>query len=399
MTFVQRLDVSFVTVENWLGGHAMSLRRQKEIIRRVGHTRVELQMLMHPLLISNLTNAFAPVSDAAMNMALSGEPTRELHDQVLSFIPAFNALEYQLPHKPSIPRSDGSFRLSAFAWNAERLKYPLPSQALLGSVSPDIALLTEVDIGMARSGNRHTIQDLASALDYGYVYALEFAELGLGDDREREWHRGQNNNFGYHGNAVLSRWPLTECFAIRLDDGAHWFIGFDEGDQRRIGFRNAVGARAIVHGQPLWAIAAHFENRASPDIRAEQARRLIAAIEAKAGEEPIVIGGDFNTSALPTDQQALEEVFEDPSTLEPMFTVFRDAGFSWLDANTSEPTCRTRPDGTPEPPFTRIDWFFTRGFDAHEAATLPAIDAEGQAISDHEALRVTLTLPQKQETQ
>ena len=118
-----------------------------------------------------------------------------------------------------------------------------------------------------------------------------------------------------------------------------------------------------------------------------------------AREEPIVIGGDFNTSTLPTDREALATIFDDPGAYEPMFTVFRDAGFSWLDANTSEPTCRTRPDGTPEPPFTRIDWFFTRGFDADEAATLPAIDAEGQAISDHEALRVTLTLPQKQETQ
>ncbi|NBU14908.1 MAG: endonuclease/exonuclease/phosphatase family protein [Alphaproteobacteria bacterium] len=349
-------------------------------------------MAFQSKLITHLTNAFAPLPQAAIDSALLGEPTRKRHDDALAQCPAFEALEYQLPRKLPVARDNGTFRLSVFSWNAERLKYARPSQAFLGSVLPDIALLTEVDIGMARSGNRHTVRELAEPLDYGYVYALEFAELGLGDDREIEWHKGQANNYGYHGNAILSRWPLTECFAVRLDDGAHWFIGFEQGDQRRIGFRNAVGARAIIHDQPLWCLAAHFENRATPERRADQARRLIAAIESKAGAEPIVIGGDFNTSALPTDQQALEEIFEDPSALEPMFAVFREAGFSWANANTREPTCRTRPDGTPKPPFTRIDWFFTRGFSAHDAATLPAIDSEGHAISDHEALRVTLTI-------
>lgn len=349
-------------------------------------------MVHLPRLVTHLTNEFAPLTKAAIEFALAGEPTRERHDHALADIPAFNSLEYKIPEKFLSPREKSAFRISVFSWNAERLKYARPSHALLGSVLPDIALLTEVDIGMARSGNRHTVRDLAHPLHYGYVYALEFAELGLGDDREIEWHKGQSNLYGYHGNAILSRWPLSECFAVRLDDGAHWFVGFEHNDQRRIGFRNAVGARTIIHDQPLWAVAAHFENRATPQMRAEQARRLIAALDTKVGTEPVIIGGDFNTSALPTDQYALEDLFDDPSGCEPMFAVMCDAGFSWASANTKEPTCRTRPDGTPEPPFTRIDWFFTRGFTAHDAATLPAIDSEGHAISDHEALRVTLTL-------
>jgi endonuclease/exonuclease/phosphatase family metal-dependent hydrolase len=77
-----------------------------------------------------------------------------------------------------------------------------------------------------------------------------------------------------------------------------------------------------------------------------------------------------------------------------MFAVMRDNGFSWAKANTDEPSCRTRPDGTPQGPFTRIDWIFTRGLDAADPGTLPAIDAEGEAISDHEALRVTV-MPSK----
>jgi hypothetical protein len=49
-----------------------------------------------------------------------------------------------------------------------------------------------------------------------------------------------------------------------------------------------------------------------------------------------------------------------------------------------------RPDGTPQPPFGRIDWFFSRGLCCTAPAVIPAIDESGQAISDHEALAVTI---------
>ena len=77
-------------------------------------------------------------------------------------------------------------------WNAERLKYPAPTGALLRSLEADAILLCELDLGMARSGNRHTIADLANSLDAGHVFGVEFVELDLGDARERRWRqRGQ----------------------------------------------------------------------------------------------------------------------------------------------------------------------------------------------------------------
>ena len=42
-------------------------------------------------------------------------------------------------------------------------------------------------------------------------------------------------------------------------------------------------------------------------------------------------------------------------------------------------------------PFGRIDWFFARGLACSEPSVIPAIDAAGIAISDHEALAVTNT--------
>ena len=65
-------------------------------------------------------------------------------------------------------------------------------------------------------------------------------------------------------------------------------------------------------------------------------------------------------------------------------------GLAWEEANTmGVATQRSRPDGTPSPPFGRIDWLFTRGLGTHDRRRpLPAVDEAGAAISDHEVLAV-----------
>ena len=91
-------------------------------------------MMVHlPRLVTHLTNEFAPLTKAAIEFALAGEPTRERHDHALADIPAFNSLEYKIPEKFLSPREKSAFRISVFSWNAERLKYARPSHALLGS--------------------------------------------------------------------------------------------------------------------------------------------------------------------------------------------------------------------------------------------------------------------------
>ena len=345
---------------------------------------------MKNTIVDKTIRLFQPLSADVITKAQTGDATLERHDSCLADIPAFAALE-QVPASAPFETMRPMGRYVIFSWNAERLKYDIPSRALMGAVAPDVALLTEVDIGMARSGNRQTVSDFALPSGAGYVYALEFAELGIGDDREMVWHKGETNLFGYHGNAIVSRHALHDPFAIRLDDGAHWFVGLETADQRRIGFRNAVAARIGEGKTALWCVSAHFENRATPETRADQARRLVAALNERTGKLPIVIGGDFNTSALPTGEDGIRSIFNDPSKLEPMFAVLREAGFEWHEANLPEPSCRTRPDGTPVGPFTKIDWFFTRGLQATDPATLAAVDSERLAISDHEALRVTVS--------
>ena len=76
---------------------------------------------------------------------------------------------------------------------------------------------------------------------------------------------------------------------------------------------------------------------------------------------------------------------------EPLFDLAAAAGYDWAACNRPGPTQRSRPDGTPKPPFGRLDWFFTRGLDAGDPETLPAVDESGSANWDHELLVVTVS--------
>ncbi|MFE0758428.1 endonuclease/exonuclease/phosphatase family protein [Inquilinus sp. NPDC058860] len=303
----------------------------------------------------------------------------DAHDRFAAQVPALHAVE----HRPAPPHSNSGERpagaqLRVAAWNAERLKYHAPSAALLRGT--DVVLLTEADIGMARSGNRHTVRDLAEALGMGWAYGVEFVELGLGDARECEWHADEDNRVGLHGNAILSRHPLLDPVIIPLDPGGTWFAG-RSGNQRRLGGRMAVAAR-LDAPRPLWLVSAHFESHSDAADRARQGERLAAAIDrlvpAGAG---VVLGGDVNTKEASGSLEAPEE---------PLFAVLRDAGFDWRRCNAPGPTQRTRPDGTPVPPFARLDWLFTRHVEAEAPETIPAVDAAGAAISDHDVVAATV---------
>ncbi|KGM33734.1 endonuclease/exonuclease/phosphatase family protein, partial [Inquilinus limosus] len=197
----------------------------------------------------------------------------DAHDRFAAQVPALNAVE----HRPAEEMWPVGPRLRVAAWNAERLKYHAPSAALLRATGADVVLLTEADIGMARSGNRHTVRDLAEALGMGWAYGVEFVELGLGDARECEWHADEDNRCGLHGNAILSRHKLLDPVVIPLDAGGTWFAG-RSGNQRRLGGRMAMAAR-LDAPRPLWLVAAHLESHSDADDRARQGERLVAAID------------------------------------------------------------------------------------------------------------------------
>jgi endonuclease/exonuclease/phosphatase family metal-dependent hydrolase len=297
---------------------------------------------------------------------------------------------------PPVARTSAKRARIAF-WNAERGKDLDASAALLGRLDADALLLCELDLGMARSGQAHTTRELARRLGTGYAFAVEFLELGLGDAKEQTWHAGEVNGAGLHGAAILSAFALERPAVIRLETTGDWFDG--RHGERRVGGRIAVAATLAIDRTAVTLASVHFESHGDPAQRASQMARLIEAIDAYAPGQPVLIGGDLNTSTIGRDWARgtgtkpvlpAERVL-DPVPFEPMFEVAGGHGYDWRGCNAlNVPTQRTRPDGTPTPPLGKIDWFLCRDLVASDPATVPAVDSRGVAISDHEALAVTI---------
>ena len=274
------------------------------------------------------------------------------------------------------------------AWNIERGGGVDHVAALIKQAGVDVALISEADIGMARTGNRDTVAEIASRLGFGHCSCVEFVELELGDDRESELFRGQQNTDALHCNAVIARFPIEQAAGIPLDEGGRWFRGLPGKGQRRVGGRIALAVRFAMP-QRIWFVSTHFESEGNARDRSREARRLVEGLDRVCGGAAVVLGGDFNFASyvLGTlhDGQATAQA-------EPSFAVFKEAGFEWVDANADEPTTRAHP-WQHDHVRKRIDWLFVRGAGVSNSGTAAAVDAIGQAISDHDLVHCDIVLP------
>ena len=243
------------------------------------------------------------------------------------------------------PAQNESVRVAA--WNVLRGTLTDRIATTIWNTKASVVLLSECDIGMARSGNRDTVADIAMRLGMEHhAFAAEFKELTLGNSEECAEFLGQTNTVALHGNAVISRRPITRASRIPLDDGGAW-----EGrKQARIGGRNALVAE--IDG--IWYASTHFESFRGPGDRAAEMMRLVRGLN-DLGAARCVIGGDFNTK----------------TPFEPLFDVAEKAWFRWEDANIDAGRFQGR----------KLDWFFYRGLTAIGAGV-----HDGTGISDHDLI-------------
>ena len=282
-----------------------------------------------------------PGPTLAERAAATGKTAKADHDAFMAAWPCLNAIEHR------DVAGEAPTHLTVAAWNIERCKWVEPSAARLAALGADIVLATEMDRGMARSGQRHTTRDLAEQLSMGHIFGVEFVELALGDRFETAAAEGQSNADGLHGNAILSRWPLRRPALLPLDDGGLWFGTTPKGDtQSRVGGRNAMAAQIDTAAGPLTLVSVHYESESTPESRADQTRRMLEQISELYGDGACVIGGDLNTATLSTE---VPDRLADAATTEPAFTVFAEAGFSWTTANSGATTTRQNPRPPAEP--------------------------------------------------
>lgn len=296
--------------------------------------------------------------------------TRAAHRVAYAQVAAFGEIE--IGGTTQATRSGRSLRIGA--WNVERCLYPEATAAMLQRHGVSVALLTEVDNGCHRTGQRHTTHDVASQLGHRYAYALEFLELATMPQPVALADSTPGNALGFHGNGITSALPFRDPVVIRLDEVADWYAA-PRGGQKRVGTRMAVAATFDFDGTEIVACSVHLESDADAPGRALQFRTLLDAIDTYAGARPVVIAGDLNTPVHGPD--------------ETLFKMATARGYDWSACNAGGPTTRPSVWSGGARDFT-LDWFCTRGLVASAPEIVPSVDADGTVLSDHDLILVTL---------
>jgi endonuclease/exonuclease/phosphatase family metal-dependent hydrolase len=300
---------------------------------------------------------------------------------------------------PTAPDGSNSELLRVLVWNIERGKSPAQWAAVEAVRRADVLLLCEVDDGMARSNNFDVAAELAARLGLHYAFAPNYLELTRGTLSERLATRGRANARGFHGNAILSRWPLLDVRRLPLPVEFDWFRHYE----RRIGTRVALRATLATPGETVTVAVAHLEAFASPAQRARQMRVLMDGLH----DAPrAIVGGDFNTLGVRPGWggalRLLAESARDARRLtqsvvehEPLFEEARRVGFYWDDLNCLASTWRLS-RVLPSRFRAKLDWILGRNVNVVPGSTaVVRAEVGGKSrvlgrLSDHDGLTLSI---------
>jgi endonuclease/exonuclease/phosphatase family metal-dependent hydrolase len=185
--------------------------------------------------------------------------------------------------------------VSALAWNIERgsvfegIVEALKTHPELKE--KDLLLLTELDYGMARSGNRFVAQELAKELNLNYVFAPVYIALQKGSGVE-EFAEGENTK-SLHGLAMFSKFPIKKAHAVALPNGKDKMLG----KEKRLGYLRALIAEIEHPAGVFRAVTVHLDAHSSRKHRRLQMQIVLDHLE-KLPEMPTIIGGDWNTTTF-----------------------------------------------------------------------------------------------------
>ena len=181
----------------------------------------------------------------------------------------------------------------ALAWNVERgSRFEGIVEALENHpqlADRDALLLSELDYGMARSGNRVVARDLARALELNYAFATVYIALQKGSGVEANVP-GENTK-SLHGLALFSKYPLKNVHAVALPNGKDKM----RGKEKRLGYLRALVADIEHPAGVFRAVTLHLDAHSSRNHRRRQMRIVLDHLDALP-PLPTVIGGDWNTT-------------------------------------------------------------------------------------------------------
>ena len=170
---------------------------------------------------------------------------------------------------------------------------------------------------------------------------------------------GHVNGDGTDGVAIISKAPILSAEVIELPAFNVHING---------GRRIAMAATLLVAGAPVTVYAVHLENRLSVADRRTQMTPVL--LHAQAQHNPVIIGGDFNTSP-----------FTWLAHLIPILTATQDDRFEELVRSHGLDTPVSESGATHRNFAMKLDGIYTRGFATTRFAT-----TDGAGLSDHLAL-------------
>jgi endonuclease/exonuclease/phosphatase family metal-dependent hydrolase len=195
-----------------------------------------------------------------------------------------------IPPPAAAPAQRGQV-LRAVAWNVQRgarlddLRRAIVSPPFAGT---DVLLLSEVDVGVGRSGNRNVARELAEVLGMNYAFGVSYLALtdDIGDDAA-----GVENTLALSGAAIVSRYPIGRVENVDLPAIKDKF----HSSEKRLGKKRALLAEIALADGPLAVAVCHLDSTASPAQRARQLAGVLDSVD-RSGAARALVGGDFNTS-------------------------------------------------------------------------------------------------------
>ncbi|MBK9156099.1 MAG: hypothetical protein IPM25_18140 [Chloracidobacterium sp.] len=322
--------------------------------------------------------------------------------------------------------------ISALAWNVER---GTVFDGIVGALreheglnQKDVLLLSELDHGMARSGNRFVARDLAERLGLNYAFAPVYIALQKGSGVEAAVD-GENTR-SIHGLAMFSKWTMRNVHAVPLPNGKDKMWG----KEKRLGWLRALIADIEHPVAAFRAVTVHLDAHCSREHRRRQMQIILDHLETL-DPLPTLIGGDWNTTTFNSQNSTRaimgywRRVFMGPKNVarnhlphperyfeRPLFRMLENRGYSFRDLNeigtgtlhyhveSIEKNTNLR-DWVPEWCFPfifwaanrvggsvsgRLDWFAGRGIEPagpSAARTIGGLkDENGTPLSDHDAI-------------
>ncbi|KAF9976022.1 hypothetical protein BGZ73_009233 [Actinomortierella ambigua] len=189
-------------------------------------------------------------------------------------------------------KADGRHKIRCLQWNIERNYKPKEILDTLKAIDADVLCLQEIDIGCHRSGyDRDHFQEICETLQLVGGFVPEFVEI------EHSCRKERDQGGGVHGNAILSKWPIS---GFRVLDHVHHAYEWEQNGHRlnepRLGRRFTIVAQIETPSGPLLAYSAHLEVFTGIVGRISALSDILADADLHKDQVPHqILFGDLNT--------------------------------------------------------------------------------------------------------